>query len=311
MPPADAATISAGPRPGAGPRRNLAKYGLRTIALGYLAALLLVPVVLIFFKAFEDGVGHAWDSVTTPDALHAFQLTLELVAIAVPLNTIFGIACAIVLVRHNFRGKALLNAIIDLPFAVSPVVIGLSLVLVYGSVDGWFGPWLADQGIRVIFSMPGMALATIFVSLPFVVREVVPVLREIGDEQEQAAATLGARGWQTFWRITLPSIRWGVTYGVVLATARALGEFGAVAVVSGRIEGKTETATLLVENNYEHFNVAGAYAAALVLAVLALGTLLAMNLIQRRDKPAKAPTTIAVGAVALESGKETPDGDHS
>jgi sulfate transport system permease protein len=306
MPPADAATISTGPVRAARPKRNLAKYGLRTIALGYLAALLLVPVLLIFFKAFEDGVGHAWDSVTTPDALHAFQLTLELVAIAVPLNTIFGIACALVLVRHNFRGKALLNAVIDLPFAVSPVVIGLSLVLVYGSVDGWFGPWLADQGIRVIFSVPGMALATIFVSLPFVVREVVPVLQEIGDEQEQAAATLGARGWQTFWRVTLPSIRWGVTYGVVLATARALGEFGAVAVVSGKIEGKTETATLLVENNYEHFNVAGAYAAALVLAVLALGTLLAMNLIQRRDKPAKAPTEIAVGdAAVLTTGKET------
>jgi sulfate/thiosulfate transport system permease protein len=272
------------PPASASPRRLLARYGLRMIALGYLAALLLVPVILIFFKAFEDGVGHAIDSVTEPDALHAFGLTLELVAIAVPLNTIFGIACAIVLVRHNFRGKALLNAVIDLPFAVSPVVIGLSLVLVYGSVDGWFGPWLAEQGIRVIFSVPGMALATIFVSLPFVVREVVPVLQEIGDEQEQAAATLGARGWQTFWRITLPSIRWGVTYGVVLATARALGEFGAVAVVSGKIEGRTETATLLVENNYEHFNVAGAYAAALVLAVLALATLLAMNLIQRRNR---------------------------
>jgi sulfate transport system permease protein len=308
MPPADAAAISAGPAPGASPKRWLAKYGLRTIALGYLGALLMVPVILIFFKAFEDGVGHAWDSVTTPDALHAFQLTLELVAIAVPLNTIFGIACAIVLVRHNFRGKALLNAIIDLPFAVSPVVIGLSLVLVYGSVDGWFGPWLAEQGIRVIFSVPGMALATIFVSLPFVVREVVPVLQEIGDEQEQAAATLGARGWQTFWRITLPSIRWGVTYGVVLATARALGEFGAVAVVSGKIEGKTETATLLVENNYEHFNVAGAYAAALVLAVMALATLLAMNLIQRRNKTTRAPAQVAVAELEpepLTSGKET------
>ena len=306
MPPADAATIGPGPvRNGRG-KRSLAKYGLRGIALGYLLALLLIPVLLIFFKAFDDGIAHAWESVTTPEAQHAFYLTLVLVAIAVPLNTVFGIACAIVLVRHNFRGKALLNGIIDLPFAVSPVVIGLSLVLVYGSVDGWFGPWLAAQGIQVIFSPPGMALATIFVSLPFVVREVVPVLQEIGDDQEQAAATLGARGWQTFWRITLPSIRWGVTYGVVLSTARALGEFGAVAVVSGKIEGKTETATLLVENNYEHFNVSGAYAAALVLAVMALATLLAMNLIQRRDRPARAPTQIAVGgAAALTSEKET------
>jgi sulfate transport system permease protein len=287
------------------PRKALAKYGLRGVALGYLFALLLIPVILIFFKAFDDGIVHAWESVTTPEAQHAFYLTLVLVAIAVPLNTIFGIACAIVLVRHNFRGKALLNGIIDLPFAVSPVVIGLSLVLVYGSVDGWFGPWLAEHGIQVIFSPPGMALATIFVSLPFVVREVVPVLQEIGDDQEQAASTLGARGWQTFWRITLPSIRWGVTYGVVLSTARALGEFGAVAVVSGKIEGETETATLLVENNYEHFNVSGAYAASLVLAVMALATLLVMNLIQRRDRPAKPPTQIAVGdAAALTTGKE-------
>jgi sulfate transport system permease protein len=284
---------------------RLARYGLRGVALGYLFALLLVPVALIFFKAFEDGVVHAWESVTTPEAMHAFYLTLVLVLIAVPLNTVFGIACALVLVRQNFRGKALLNGLIDLPFAVSPVVIGLALVLVYGSVDGWFGPWLAEQGIQVIFSPPGMALATIFVSLPFVVREVVPVLQEIGDEQEQAAATLGASGWQTFWRVTLPSIRWGVTYGVVLSTARALGEYGAVSVVSGKVEGKTETATLLVENQYEHFDVAGAYAAAVVLAVLALATLLAMNLIQRRDKGAQAPTTIAVGDTTAATGKET------
>ncbi len=303
--PTDATTVEPGPVRGHNAKSKLAKYGLRGIALGYLFALLLIPVILIFGKAFEDGVAHAWESVTTPEALHAFYLTILIAAIAVPLNTIFGIACALVLVRQNFRGKAILNGLIDLPFAVSPVVIGLSLVLVYGSVDGWFGPWLLEHGIRVIFSVPGMVLATIFVSLPFVVREVTPVLQEIGDDQEQAAATLGARGWQTFWRITLPSIRWGVTYGVVLATARAIGEFGAVAVVSGKIEGKTETATLLVENQYEHFNVAGAYAASLVLAVMALMVLLAMNLVQRRDKPAKAPSVIAVGdAAALTSGKE-------
>ena len=303
--PAEAAGLEPGPVRGRNARSKLAKYGLRGVALGYLFALLLIPVILIFFKAFEDGVGHAIDSVTTPDALHAFWLTILIAGIAVPLNTVFGIACALVLVRHRFRGKAILNGLIDLPFAVSPVVIGLSLVLVYGSVDGWFGPWLLEQGIRVIFSVPGMVLATIFVSLPFVVREVAPVLQEIGDDQEQAAATLGANRWQTFWRITLPAIRWGVIYGVVLSTARAIGEFGAVAVVSGKIEGKTETATLLVENYYEHFNVAGAYAAALVLAVIALLVLLGMNLIQRRDKPAKAPTQIAVGDAAVPaSGKE-------
>src|SRR5215203_6724521 len=227
--PADAATMDPGPVCRRSANRKVARYGLRGIALGYLFALLLIPVILIFFKAFDDGVAHALESVTTPEAVHAFYLTVLIAAIAVPLNTIFGIACALVLVRHNFRGKAILNGLIDLPFAVSPIVIGLSLVLVYGSVDGWFGPWLAEQGIRVIFSVPGMVLATIFVSLPFVVREVAPVLQEIGDDQEQAAATLGARGWQTFWRITLPAIRWGVTYGVVLSTARALGEFGAVA----------------------------------------------------------------------------------
>jgi sulfate/thiosulfate transport system permease protein len=286
-------------------KKSVSRYALRGIALGYLFALLLIPVAIIFVKAFDDGIMHALDSITTPEAQHAFWLTFVLVAIAVPLNTVFGIACALVLVRHDFRGKAILNGIIDLPFAVSPVVIGLSLVLVYGSVDGWFGPWLAENGIRVIFSPIGMALATIFVSLPFVVREVVPVLQEIGDDQEQAAATLGANGWQTFWRITLPAIRWGVTYGVVLSTARALGEFGAVAVVSGKIEGKTETATLLVENNYEHFNVSGAYAAAVVLAIMALAVLLFMNLIQRRDRPAKPPTNVAVGGTAaLATGKE-------
>src|SRR3712207_4186506 len=214
-------------------KRGVGRYALRGVALGYLFALLLIPVAIIFFKAFDDGVANAIESVTTPEAMHAFWMTLMMVAIAVPLNTVFGIACALVLVRHNFRGKAILNGIIDLPFAVSPVVIGLSLVLVYGSVDGWFGPWLAEQGIRVIFSPPGMVLATIFVSLPFVVREVVPVLQEIGDDQEQAARTLGASGRQVFWRITLPAIRWGVAYGVILTTARALGEFGAVSVVSG------------------------------------------------------------------------------
>jgi sulfate transport system permease protein len=285
---------------------RVSRYGLRAFALGYLALILIIPVGLIFFKAFEDGFMHALDSVTTPEAMHAFYLTIVLVLIAVPLNTIFGITCAIVLVRHRFRGKAILNALIDLPFAVSPIVIGLSLVLVYGSVDGWFGPWLAENGIKVIFSPAGMALATIFVSLPFVVREVQPVLQEIGDEQEQAARTLGASGWQTFWRITLPSIRWGVTYGVVLGTARALGEFGAVSVVSGKIVGSTETATIHVENLYEHFNVAGAYAAALVLAVLALMTLFAMNLVQRRDRKVVAPSVVADPTVApAGAGKET------
>src|SRR5919206_1322832 len=222
-----------------------AKYGLRAAALGYLAILLIAPVGFVFYRTFEHGIAAAWHSVTTPEAQHAFWLTIELVAIAVPLNTIFGVVMALALVRSKWRGKGLVNSIIDLPFAISPVVVGLSLVLVYGR-KGWFGQWLIDHGVQVIFSFPGMVLATIFVSLPFVVREVMPVLREVGTDQEQAAATLGATGWQTFWRITLPSIRWGVAYGVVLTTARALGEIGAVLVVSSNVPGHTLTLPLLV-----------------------------------------------------------------
>jgi sulfate/thiosulfate transport system permease protein len=263
----------------------MSRIGLRLAALGYLALLLLVPVGVVFYKTFEHGLGRVIDSVTTPAAIHAFQLTLEVALIAVPLNAAFGIVTALALVRGNWRGKALVNAIIDLPFAISPVVIGLALILVYGR-HGWLGGWLTDQGIQVIFAVPGMVLATIFVSLPFVVREVAPVLREVGDEQEQAAATLGASSWQTFWRITMPSIRWGIAYGVVLSTARAIGEFGAVSVVSGKISGQTETLTLLVEKRYGNFDVAGAYAASALLAVIALATLLAMTLINPRKEHA-------------------------
>ena len=204
------------------------------LALGYLAALLVVPVGMVFYRAFEKGFGTAWDAVTTPPAQHAFYLTIMITLIAVPLNAVFGVLTAWVLARYDFRGKRFLDVLIDLPFAVSPVVVGLALILVWGS-DGWFG------STSVIFSVPGMILATIFVSLPFVVREVLPVLEEEGTDQEQAASTLGARGWQVFWRITLPTIRWGLTYGVILSTARAIGEFGAVAVVSGKISGRTET----------------------------------------------------------------------
>jgi sulfate transport system permease protein len=253
------------------------RISLRVVALGYLGLLLAAPVALIMYKTFGDGIGAVIDSLTTPEAQHAFYLTCVMVAIAVPLNTIFGVTCAIVLVRHRFRGRALLNSLIDLPFAVSPVVIGLALILVYGTRDGWIGKDLADAGIQVIFAPPGMVLATIFVSLPFVVREVMPVLQEIGTEQEQAASTLGASPWQTFRRITLPAIRWGLGYGVVLATARALGEFGALSIVSGKLSGQTETLTLRVEERFQSFDLTGAYAASLVLAVMAIGTLLLMS----------------------------------
>src|SRR4051794_27981549 len=259
-----------------------AKYGLRFAALGYLAILLVAPVGFVFYRTFEHGIAAAWHSVTTPEAQHASWLTIELVAIAVPLNTIFGIVMALALVRSRWRGRGLVNSIIDLPFAISPVVVGLALILVYGR-KGWFGGWLLDHGIQVIFSAPGMVLATIFVSLPFVVREVVPVLREIGTEQEQAAQTLGASPVQTFFRVTLPAIRWGVAYGVVLTTARALGEFGAVSIVSGKLAGQTETLTLQVENRFQAFDLTGAYAAAVVLALMAIGTLLAMNFLKPKE----------------------------
>jgi sulfate transport system permease protein len=249
---------------------------LRTIALTYLGLLLLIPVGVIFYKTFQHGISEPIDALNTADARHALYLTVLTVLIAVPLNTIFGVGCALLLVRQNFRGKAILDGLINLPFALSPIVIGLSLVLVYGQ-DGWFGGWLTDNGIQVIYSKPGIVLACVFVSLPFVVREVVPVLREVGTEQEEAAATLGANGWQTFWRITLPSIRWGVSYGVVLTTARVLGEFGAVTVVSGNISGQTQTIPLWVEKQYADFDLTGAYAGAILLALLAFAVLFAMN----------------------------------
>jgi sulfate/thiosulfate transport system permease protein len=255
---------------------------LRFIALGYLAAVLLVPVGAVIWRAFGDGIAPVWQAITTPDALHAFWLTTLIAAIAVPLNTVFGVACAVVLVRQRFPGKRLLDAVIDLPFAISPVVIGLALVLVYGQA-GWLGSWLAERGIQVIFSLPGMVIATVFVSLPYVVREVTPVLREVGTEQEEAAWTLGAGSLRSFLLVTLPSIRWGVAYGVVLTTARALGEFGAVSIVSGRLAGQTETLTLYVENRFEGFDLVGAYSAALVLAALALLILLAMTRLNRKE----------------------------
>jgi sulfate/thiosulfate transport system permease protein len=259
-----------------------ARIGLRTIGLGYLLLLLGLPVAWVFYRTFEKGLDAVWHALTTPNAISALKLTLLMVAVAVPLNTAFGVMTALVIVRGKVRGKAILNAVIDLPFAVSPVVIGLSLFLLYGR-KGWFGGWLLDHGVQILFSVPGMILATVFVSLPFVVREVIPVLREIGTSQEEAAATLGASPWQTFWRITLPAIRWGVAYGVVLTTARALGEFGAVSVVSGKILGETDTLPLYVEQRFQAFDLTGAYAASAVLALIALTTLLVMTKLKPRE----------------------------
>ncbi|HYH58369.1 MAG TPA: sulfate ABC transporter permease subunit [Thermoleophilaceae bacterium] len=254
----------------------------RLTALGYLGLLLAAPVGMIAYRTFGDGIEPVIESLTTPEALHALWLTFVMVAVAVPLNTVFGVITALLLARKEFRGKAVLSLFIDLPFAVSPVVVGLALILAYGN-NSDIGGWLLENGIQVIFTPLGMIIATVFVSLPFVVREVVPVLEEIGTEQEEASETLGANAWQTFWKVTLPAIRWGVAYGVVLTTARALGEFGAVAVVSGKLSGKTETLTLRVEERFHQFDLTGAYAASLVLALMALATLLAMNVFKKED----------------------------
>jgi sulfate/thiosulfate transport system permease protein len=267
-----------------------ARLSLRTVALLYLTVLLLLPIGVVFVRTFEHGVGTAWGWITTPAAVSALLLSLTMAAIAVPLNTIFGVGCALVLVRGRGHrtARAVLDALIDLPFVVSPVIVGLALILVFGQ-DGWFGRWFVDHGVRIIYAPAGMVLATVFVSLPFVVREVAPVLLEVGDEQEQAAATLGASSWQTFWRVTLPCIRWGVAYGVVLTTARALGEIGAVLVVSSNVAGQTLTLPLLVyqrDSQIGSGSITGAYAAATELAVMSLIVLLAMTVLSpRRQEP--------------------------
>ena len=259
------------------------KHLLRWTALAYVGVLVIVPVALILWRTFAPGVGEFFASISTPAAISALQLSVLVVAIVVPLNVIFGVPTALVLARNKFRGKNVLQAVIDLPFAVSPIVVGVALILLWGSA-GLFGFVENDFGLKIIFSFPGIVLASIFVTVPFVIREVEPVLHELGTEQEEASSTLGAQWWQTFWRITLPAIRWGVTYGVVISTARVLGEFGAVSVVSGKVLGETETLPLYVRQQFETFNGAGGYASALVLAVLALLTLVLMNLINRRKE---------------------------
>jgi sulfate transport system permease protein len=261
----------------------LARWGMRLVALTYLSLLLIIPVGLVAWRTFEKGFGAFWEGLTNPEALHALQVTLSVSIIAVIINTVFGLVASFLLVRHEFPGKALLDKLIDLPLAVSPVVVGLALILVYGS-NSTLGGWLEDQGIDLIYHQPGMIIATCFVSLPLVVREVAPMLEEIGDDQEQAAATLGAPPAQIFRRITLPAIRWGLAYGIVLTLARSLGEFGAVAVVSGKIVGETQTMTLYVERSFDNFEQQFAYAGAFLLAGLAIVALLLMNVIRPKEQ---------------------------
>lgn|SRR6478609_1667801 len=258
------------------------RLSLRVVALGYLFALVGVPIAVILWRTFSPGLSEFLASISTPAAQSALNLSLLIVAITVPVNVVFGVATALALVRGGrFRGRGLLQAVVDLPFAVSPIVVGVSLIMLWGA-GGWFGA-LDRAGFKVIFGLPGMILATIFVTLPFVVREVEPVLHEIGLDQEQAASTLGANPWQTFWRITLPAIRWGLTYGVVLTVARALGEFGAVIMVSSGFAGVSQTLTLLVHSRYiDDHNTYGAYAAATLLMGIALVVLLLMTVLDRK-----------------------------
>jgi sulfate transport system permease protein len=265
------------------------RIALRVAALGYLALIVVAPVVLIVARTFAHGLAPVVAALTTPEAVHAVQLSLLVTAIAVPINTVFGVVCAFVLVRYRPPGSGLISAVLDLPFAVSPVVLGLALVVLYGS-QGWFGPWLGAHGVHVIFALPGIVLATVFVSLPFVVNEVVPVLAEAGTDAEDAAATLGASSWQAFRRVTLPAIRWGVTYGVVLTTARALGEYGAVAVVSGSVLGVTQTLPLYVEDRFVGLDLTGAFAAGLLLGLVAVAVLVALTRLGRRLDPSATPS---------------------
>ncbi|MFN6515919.1 MAG: sulfate ABC transporter permease subunit CysW [Nostoc sp. CreGUA01] len=253
------------------------------IAIAYLTLVQYLPAINVFIQAFSKGVGPFLSNLSKPAFLHAAWLTLLLAAISLPLNTVFGLCAAWAIARHKFPGRAVVLSIIDLPFSISPVVAGLMIVLLYGR-NGWFGPWLQAHDIKIIFAFPGMVLATAFVSMPFVAREVIPVLEEFGKDQEEAARTLGAKDWQIFWRVTLPSIRWGLLYGLILTNARAMGEFGAVSVVSGNIADQTQSLPLFVEDAYKQYETEAAFSAAVLLALLAVVTLVLKEILERKTR---------------------------
>ncbi len=259
------------------------KYVYRTIVTVYLFLLVAWPVSLVVKNTFDEGFTELSSILTDPDVTHALRLTVIVAVTSVVLNTIFGVGMSILLVRYEFPGRRLLSAFIDLPLSVSPIVVGLALILVYGGRNGWFGPTLESWGFQVIFATPAIVLATVFVALPLVVREVVPVLEEIGTEQEQAARSLGASSFQTFRRITLPAIKWAITYGVVLCLARSLGEFGAIKVVSGNVLGVTRTATLVVEEKYLNFDKGGAYATAFLMAMVSVACIVIVSIIRPKE----------------------------
>jgi sulfate transport system permease protein len=255
---------------------------LIVIALAFLTLFLMIPLVTVFVSAMEKGLSTYWTAVTDPDALTAIRLTLLTAVIAVPLNVIFGLAASWVIAKFDFYGKNVLITLIDLPFSVSPVVSGLIFVLLFG-LQGWLGPWLSEYNLQVLFAVPGIVLATVFVTFPFVARELIPLMQEQGSEEEEAALVLGASGWKTFWLVTLPNVKWGLLYGVILCNARAMGEFGAVSVVSGHIRGRTNTMPLHVEILYNEYNFAAAFAMASLLALLALVTLVVKKFIEWRS----------------------------
>lgn len=250
----------------------LAKWILTSIALAFTLVFLLLPLINVFVQALDRGFGFYLNALKDPDSMAAIRLTLLVAAISVPLNVVFGLAASWAIAKFEFRGKSILITLIDLPFSVSPVVAGLMYVLLFG-LHGYFGPWLEARNIQIIFAVPGIVIATVFITFPFVARELIPVMQSTGAEQEQAAMTLGAGGWKTFWYVTLPSVKWGLLYGVILCNARAMGEFGAVSVVSGHITGKTDTMPLRVEKLYNEYNATAAFAIASLLAILALFTL--------------------------------------
>ena len=260
---------------------------LTGIALGFLGFFLVLPLVAVFGEALRRGLGAYFAAVGDADALAAVKLTLIAALISVPANVLFGVAAAWCIAKYSFRGKSLLITLIDLPFAVSPVISGLIYVLVFGA-QGWLGPWLIEHDVKIIFAVPGIVLATTFVTFPFVARELIPLMQAQGSEEEYAAITLGANGWQTFWRVTLPNIKWGLLYGVILCNARAMGEFGAVSVVSGHIRGETNTMPLHVEILYNEYNFVGAFAVASLLALLALVTLVLKSIVEWRHAQAHA-----------------------
>ena len=259
----------------------LVKWALLAVALVYLVLFLVLPLASVYAQALADGLGHYFASILDPDVLAAVRLTLLVAVIAVPLNLVFGIAAAWTVAKFEFRGKSLLITLIDLPFSVSPVVSGLIYVLLFGA-QGWLGPWLQAHDIKIIFNVSGIVLATIFVTFPFVARELIPLMQQQGTEEEEAAIVLGAGGWQTFWRVTLPNVKWGLLYGVLLCNARAMGEFGAVSVVSGHIRGETLTMPLQVELLYNDYDFVGAFAVASLLSLLALVTLTLKSLLEWR-----------------------------